>query len=70
MQWIEIVGVVGNVKHFGLDLPEEPALYSPYTQINPWKRWMTFAVRTQSDPAAMEQASEGDRSGKLILNSP
>src|SRR6185436_16507933 len=56
VQWIEIVGVVGNVKHFGLDLPEEPALYSPYTQINPWKRWMTFAVRTQSDPAAMEQA--------------
>jgi hypothetical protein len=56
VQWIEIVGVVGNVKHFGLDLPEEPALYSPYTQINPWKRWMTFAVRTQSDPAAMGPA--------------
>jgi putative ABC transport system permease protein len=56
VQWIEIVGVVGNVKHFGLDLPELPALYSPYTQINPWKRWMTFAVRTQADPAAMTQA--------------
>jgi putative ABC transport system permease protein len=55
-QWIEIVGVVGDVKHFGLDLPEQPALYSPYTQINNWKRWMTFAVRTQADPAAMEQA--------------
>jgi putative ABC transport system permease protein len=56
VEWIEIVGVVGDVKHFGLDLPELPALYSPYTQINAWKRWMTFAVRTQSDPAAMEQA--------------
>ena len=56
VQWIEIVGVVGDVKHFGLDLPELPALYSPYTQTNSWKRWMTFAVRTQSDPAAMEQA--------------
>ncbi|HEV8140188.1 MAG TPA: ABC transporter permease [Pyrinomonadaceae bacterium] len=56
VQWIEIVGVVGNVKHFGLDLPEQPALYSPYTQINSWKRWMTFAVRTQADPAAMTQA--------------
>jgi len=56
VEWIEIVGVVGNVKHFGLDLPELPALYSPYTQINSWKRWMSFAVRTQSDPVAMTQA--------------
>jgi len=56
VEWITIVGVVGDVKHFGLDLPEQPGLYSPYTQINPWKRWMTFAVRTQSDPAAMGQA--------------
>ena len=59
VQWIEIVGVVGNVKHFGLDLPEQPALYSPYTQINSWKRWMTFAVRTQADAAAMTQAVKG-----------
>ena len=51
IHWITIVGVVGDVKHFGLDLPEEPALYSPYTQINPWKRWMSFAVRTQGDAA-------------------
>jgi putative ABC transport system permease protein len=56
VQWIEIVGVAGNVKHFGLDLPELPALYSPYTQINSWKRWMSFAVRTQADPSAMTQA--------------
>jgi len=56
VEWITIIGVVGDVKHFGLDLPEQPGLYSPYTQINPWKRWMTFAVRTQSDPGAMGQA--------------
>ena len=56
VQWITIVGVVGDVKHFGLELPEQPALYSPYTQISPWKRWMTFVARTQSDPAAMTQA--------------
>jgi len=56
VHWIEIVGVVGNVKHFGLDLPELPALYTPYTQINPWKRWMSFAARTQGDPGAMTQA--------------
>ncbi|HEU4933378.1 MAG TPA: ABC transporter permease [Pyrinomonadaceae bacterium] len=56
IHWITIVGVVGDVKHFGLDLPEEPALYSPYTQINPWKRWMSFAVRTQDDSAGTVQA--------------
>jgi putative ABC transport system permease protein len=56
VQWITIIGVVGDVKHFGLDLPEQPGLYSPYTQANPWKRWTTLAVRTQSDPAGMAQA--------------
>ena len=56
VEWITIVGVVGDVKHFGLDLPEEPALYTPYTQINPWKRWMSFAARTQGDAASTAQA--------------
>jgi len=56
VNWITIVGVVGDVKHFGLDVAEQPALYSPYTQIDPWKRWMTVVARTQSDPAAMAAA--------------
>jgi putative ABC transport system permease protein len=56
VHWITIVGVAGDVKHFGLDLPELPALYTPYTQINPWKRWMTMVARTQSEPGAMAQA--------------
>jgi putative ABC transport system permease protein len=56
VHWMTIVGVVGDIKHFGLDLPEEPALYTPYTQIDPWKRWTTVVARTQSDPNAMVQA--------------
>lgn len=56
INWITIVGVVGDVKHFGLDLPEAPGLYSPYTQANSWKRWMTFVARTQSDPGVMGPA--------------
>ena len=56
VEWITIVGVAGDVKHFGLDLPEEPALYTPYTQISPWKRWMSVAARTQGDAASTAQA--------------
>ena len=56
IHWITIVGVVGDVKHFGLDLPELPALYSPYTQVAPWKRWMSIAARTEGNPTAMAQS--------------
>jgi putative ABC transport system permease protein len=56
-QWIEIVGVAGDVKHFGLDQPEQPALYWPYAQsLQPWKRWMQIVVRTASSSPAMKAA--------------
>ena len=52
-QWIEIVGVAADVKHFGLDNAEQPAIYWPYAQsTQPWKRWMQIVVSTEGDPQA------------------
>jgi putative ABC transport system permease protein len=55
--WITIVGVAGDIKHSGLDEPEEPALYTPYPQSGvAWKRWMNLVVRSESDAAALAGA--------------
>jgi putative ABC transport system permease protein len=57
INWITIIGVAGDIKHFGLDEPEEPALYTPYPQsMRAWKRWMNLVVRSDGDPAAITQA--------------
>ncbi|MGA9773856.1 MAG: ABC transporter permease [Blastocatellia bacterium] len=45
--WMEIVGVVGNVKYTGLDSKEEPAFYMPHLQ-NAW-RFMYLIVRSSSN---------------------
>ena len=53
--WYEIVGVVGDVKHRGLDAPDRPELYVPYRQplFSNWTvRPMYFMVRTDGDPLA------------------
>jgi putative ABC transport system permease protein len=56
LNWITIVGVVGDVKHFGLDAPERPALYTPYPQsMRPWKRWMSLVVRGENAEGALTQ---------------
>jgi putative ABC transport system permease protein len=53
-QWMTIVGIVGDVKHFGLNQPEEPAFYYSYFQSDhPWKRWMYLIVRSNQDSAAL-----------------
>lgn len=43
-----VVGVVGDVKHYGLEVDIEPEVYLPYT-VNP-PRWISLVVRTRSDP--------------------
>jgi len=51
-----IVGVVGDVRHFGLGRPEEPAFYYSYAQLDaPWKRWMYLVVRSNLDMAPLAQ---------------
>ncbi|MFN2563474.1 MAG: ADOP family duplicated permease [Gemmatimonadaceae bacterium] len=45
-----IVGVVGHVKHYGLDRESSGQIYMSHLQY-PW-RWMNFAVRTSGDALA------------------
>jgi putative ABC transport system permease protein len=46
-----IVGVVGDVAHFGPGKPEEPAVYDLYSQMSqPWKRWSWVVARSAADP--------------------
>ena len=57
IKWITIVGIAGDIRHFGLNIPEEPALYTPYSQSGrAWKRWMGLTIRTQGEPARFADA--------------
>ena len=47
-----IIGVVGDVKQYGLTSPVRPELFMPYTQ-GLWARTMTVVARTTSDPAKL-----------------
>jgi putative ABC transport system permease protein len=52
---VEIVGIVGSVKHFNLDDPPTPAYYSPVAQVSPAAlgfliNSLNLVVRTAGDP--------------------
>ena len=49
--WREIIGVVGNVKYFGLDEEQPPALYLAMAQAP--QRGMTIVVRTSVPPLSL-----------------
>jgi putative ABC transport system permease protein len=47
-QWMTVIGVVGDVKHSGLNQPTDPAVYTPFSQNDErWRRFMTLAVRAR-----------------------
>ncbi len=52
--WMTIIGVAGDVKHSGLDQPQDSAVYAPFPQSDePWRRWMTLVIRTKSASAGL-----------------
>ncbi|MGC2388342.1 MAG: ABC transporter permease, partial [Candidatus Acidiferrum sp.] len=45
-QWMTVIGIVGDVKHSGLNQPTDPAVYTPFSQNDEaWRRFMTLAIR-------------------------
>ena len=50
----EVIGVVGDVKHAGLDQDVHPTAYWPYPELS--FPFMTLVVRTDGDPAALTAA--------------
>ncbi len=56
--WRTVVGVVGDVKHSGLDKEQRTEMYVPFAQL-PWAaNGMTFAVRTRSAPLTIVQPAQ------------
>src|SRR6267154_974481 len=59
-QWMTVIGVVGDVKHSGLNQPTDPAVYSPFSQNDEaWRRFMTLAIRTRdASPGLVEKVKK------------
>jgi predicted permease len=54
MPWVEIVGVVGHIRHEGLDRDPRPQVYWPYAQRTQDR--VAMVVKTVGSPAAMTPA--------------
>ncbi len=54
----EIIGVVGDTKHFGLNQDERPATYLPFAQAP--GPFMSLVVRTFGDPMALARSVQAD----------
>jgi putative ABC transport system permease protein len=51
---VEIVGVVGDVRHFAYDRPPRPEVYAPFAW-DPWP-FMALVVRAAAGPAGLSEA--------------
>src|SRR5260370_25103981 len=63
--WCTIVGIVGDVKHTGLDADINAEMYYQYLQVPPAlmsfvEGTMTLVLRTNADPASMTAAARNE----------
>lgn len=61
VKWLTIVGVVGDMRHRGLDLDPKPEYYFAHNQ-NPY-RGMILTVRSAQDPRSLTSAIRREISG-------
>jgi putative ABC transport system permease protein len=50
-KWITIVGIVGDVRHFGLDVDPKPEMYVPFAQSASFTT--IYVVRSNQDPRSL-----------------
>ncbi|HEY7335982.1 MAG TPA: ABC transporter permease [Bryobacteraceae bacterium] len=58
-EWIQVVGVVGNVRMSARSPELKPILYLPYAQGN-WTTGVWFTARTNLNPSALTSAVRGE----------
>ena len=56
--WLQIVGVVSDVRDDGLGKPVKPAIYVPYSM--QMGMWTQILVRTRGEPLAILRAVRGE----------
>jgi predicted permease len=50
--WLEVVGVMRNEKHYGLDGEDRATVYTPQLQL-PWPMSLSVVLRSNSEPEAL-----------------
>jgi predicted permease len=55
--WMRVVGMVGDIRHYGLERPMRPGIYVPLAQAP--NNSMTVAIRTAGGPAALAPTARG-----------